>query len=287
MSTDSKTLLFGDHVSTDEAHKILLKDFQKKIQNPKGPTFKTQVIATNELGETLFDEHNELLLSGGLFLLQKIANVDTPITIATLNQDLNILPQIVKPPEPGLRREDALFGFAVGVGGAGDVFDTVKDVKYKERKVEGILPFRKVPTTKDLSPALRGKYFMRRQDASYFEYYVKKFETPPVIHVEFDEPGNPSVPGDVDTQPENKIMNTYIQFVLKIDKDDCRQYFQLNGGGLNKARINTLGLVHGYPDNSLGYSEYRSCRIFSKLNFNNEPLANLSKEITIIYKIYV
>jgi len=287
MSTDAKTLLFGDHVSTDEAHKVLLNDFQKKVQNPKGPTFKTQVIAQNELGEVLFDEHNELLLSGGLFLLQKIANVDTPITIATLNQDLNILPQIVKPPEAGLRREDVLFGFAVGVGGAGDVFDTVKDVKYKERKVEGILPFRKVPTNKDLSTALRGKYFMRRQDASYYEYYVKKFETPPVIHVEFDEPGNPSVPGDVDTQPENKIMNTYIQFVLKIDKDDCRQYFQLNGGGLNKARINTLGLVHGYPDNSLGYSEYRSCRIFSKLNFNNEPLANLSKEITIIYKIYV
>lgn len=278
---------FADHVSTDEMKQIILDDLNRKINNPKGPTFKTQVIAKNELGEVLFDEHNELLLSGGLFLLQKIANVDTPITIATLNQDLNILPQIVKPPEPGLRREDALFGFVVGVGGAGDVFDTVKDVKYKERKVEGILPFRKVPTTKDLSPALRSKYFMRRQSDNYLEYYIKKFETTPVIHAEFDEPGSPAVPGDVDTQPENKIINTYIQFVLRIDKDDCRQYFQLNGGGLNKARINTLGLVHGYPDNSLGYTEYRSCRIFSKLNFNNEPLANLSKEITIIYKIYV
>ncbi len=283
----NKTKHFADHVSTDEMKQIILDDLNRKINNPKGPTFKTQVIAKNELGEVLFDEHNELLLSGGLFLLQKIANVDTPITIATLNQDLNILPQIVKPPEAGLRREDALFGFVVGVGGAGDVFDTVKDVKYKERKVEGILPFRKVPTTKDLSPALRGKYFMRRQSDNYLEYYIKKFETTPVIHAEFDEPGQPAVPGDVDTQPENKIINTYIQFVLRIDKDDCRQYFQLNGGGLNKARINTLGLVHGYPDNSLGYTEYRSCRIFSKLNFNNEPLANLSKEITIIYKIYV
>lgn len=68
----NKVKHFADHVSTDEMKQIILDDLNRKINNPKGPTFKTQVIAKNELGEVLFDEHNELLLSGGLFLLQRL-----------------------------------------------------------------------------------------------------------------------------------------------------------------------------------------------------------------------
>lgn len=258
----------------------------KRSYNKK-PKFHTEVTFKNELGETLFTTHNELVLSGGLFLFEKIGNTNAPINIQTANIDLGILPTEVDPGFKGPRREAGIFGFVLGLGGCTDVFDTVKPVKYKERKVEAMIPFRKVPKTKDLTSAERNKYFMRKENNGYYDYYIKRFEAEPVIKAEFDEPGFPAVPPNVDEMPDDKVINTYIQFTLKVTRDDMREYFKVAGGGLNKARINSLGLVYGYPDTSLGYNEYKGVRLFSKLNMNNEPLDNETKELNIVYKIYI
>lgn len=282
-----RTLNFDDRVRVHDEKEIHISYAKDREHRSKQPKFYTEIECRNELGEMLFTEHNETLLSGGVFLLQKIANVESPINIKTINTDMNLLATEADPGFKGLRREHAIFGFMIGLGGCTDVFDTVKDVKYKERIVNSSIPFRMNPTIDDLSPSERSKYFLRVEEEGFYKYFAKKFEVEPKIHVVYDEPGFPQVPPDVDLSPDDKTINSYIQFNLKITKDDVRDYFKQLGGGINKARINSIGLVYGYPDNSLGYDEYKGVRVFSKLNFNNEPLDNETKELNIIYKIYI
>lgn len=247
----------------------------------KAPRFHTELTAFNELGEQLWEDHNELLIPGGLFTLAKLAGVDAPLTLQTLNQQLNIQASETPPGFTGPRREDTIFGFAIGIGGASDVFDNVKPVKYKEIAIDSIIPFRKPLSATDISTTDKTKYFLKRTVGAYFEYYAKVFETTPIIKAEYDQAGNPSV-----TDPANGAdtpINTYLQFTLKISKDDVREYFKIDGGGLRKARVNTVSLLSGYKVGT----EYKGVRPFAKINFNNEPFDNETKELTIIYKIFI
>lgn len=261
-----------------------MEKYEKTCSHRKHPKFYTEVEFYNELNEHLFTGHNELLLSGGLFTLEKISGVTAPITIKSVNTDLSILPSETNPGYSGPRREDTIIGFMIGTSGCTDVFDTVKPVEYKERTITSLVPFRKVEKTQDLSVAERENYFLKKDNGNYYDYYLKKFETTPVIKVEYDEPGNPPVPANVDESATNKVINTYLQYTLKISAEDIRDFFKITGGGLRKARVNTLALVHGYLD---GSGEYKGVRCFSKINFNNEPFDNETKELTVIYKIYI
>lgn len=272
----------NDELTFRDAKGNLIKmDMSKRS---RGCKFDTQVTAYNELGEVQFDDHNELLLSGGLFTLAKIANVNMPITIQTLNQDLNIEAGETPPTEPGPRKIDHIFGFIIGIGGCTDTFDTVKPVLYKERKVDSLIPFRKVKKDVGLDVDERSKYYMKKSNGDTWEYFIKKFESTAVILAEYDKAGNPPVPANVDETPGNEPMNTYLKFILKVSNKDIREFFEQRGGGLRKARVNTLGLVTGYYDNS---GEYKGVRVFSKINFNNEPFDNETKELTIVYKIFI
>lgn len=264
-----------------------LDKFEKNtncVKKRKGCKFYTEVEGYNELGERLWKDHNELLLSGGLFTLSKISGVNPPILIKSINQDLNILPTETNPGYTGPRREDVICGFMIGTSGCGDVYDTVQKVEYKERTITALVPFREVEQTADLDTSEKQMYKLRKENGIYYDYYMKKFETTPVIKVEYDEPGSPSVPANVDETADNKIINSYLQYTLKINCNDVREFFKIHGGGLRKARVNTLALVHGYLD---GTNEYKGVRCFSKINFNNEPFDNETKELTVVYKIYI
>ena len=262
-----------------------LDAIEKKYSNSsKAPRIHTEVSAYNELGEKLWTDHNELLLAGGLFTLSKISGADAPIDIQTVNIDLNIAATETSPGYTGPRREDVICGFMIGTSGCGDVFDTVEEVNYKERRITSLVPFRKVLISDDLTEAEAASYSLKKENGDYYDYYMKHFETEPVIKAEYDETGNPTVPANADEVVENKIINTYLQYTLKINCEDVREFFKIEGGGLRKARVNTLALVHGYKD---GNGEYRGVRCFSKINFNNEPFDNETKELTVVYKIYI
>lgn len=281
MSTIKKhnnTMIADDRISEHESNERTVSSHRA---GSKTPRFHTQLTAYNELGEELWDDHNELLIPGGLFTLTKIAGVDAPLTLQTLNQKLNIQATETPSGHAGPRREDFIFGFAIGIGGASDVFDNVTPVKYKEITIDSIIPFRKPLTADDLPTIERAKYGLKRTVGSYFEYFAKSFETTPVIKAEYDQAGNPSVTDPVNG-PDTPI-NTYVQFTLKISKDDVREFFKLDGGGLRKARVNTISLLTGYKVGS----EYKGVRAFSKINFNNEPFDNETKELTVIYKIFI
>jgi hypothetical protein len=254
-------------------------------RSKKSPSFYTEVEFKNELGEVTQRGHNELLLSGGLFALSKISGVNPPINIQTINTDLGININETASGFTGPRREDTIIGFMIGIDGCTDVFDTVAEVQVKQRNIASLVPFRMVETAYDLTATERQKYNLKVSASGYNKYYLKGFETTPVIKCEFDEPGNPPVPANVDTLPTDSVINKYLEYVLKINVNDVREFFELIGGGLRKARVNTLGLVTGYWDATA--NDYKGCRLFSRINFNNEAFDNETKELTVIYKIYI
>lgn len=275
--------LADDCINESEDYNFIRSTFNKPIGGTKSARLHTEIEFYNELGEKLETLHNELLLTGGLFTLSKISGVNAPIKPKTVNQQLSINVNETSTSYTGPRREDVICGFMVGIDGCTDVFDTVGTVYYKDRTIYSPVPFRKVEITDDLSDSDKQKYHMKVQNGTYYEYFLKGFETTPVIKAEYDEVGNPSVPANADEQDKSKIINTYIQYTLKINAQDVRDWFKISGGGLKKARINTLGLVHGYMDGS----DFKGVNMFSRLNFNNEPFDNETKELTVIYKIYI
>ena len=245
----------------------------------------SEVEIKNEFGETLFT-HNELLLSGGIFVLEKMSGVMAPITIKTVNTDLGVNATETSISDGlGIRREDQIFGFMVGTSGSGDVFDTVEPVLYKERVIKELVPFRRIPTSERLTSSEQTMYKLCKTENGYKNYYAKLFEATPTIKVEYDVPGGPAVPANVDeTTDGNRVINTYVQYTLKINAKDMREYFKVVGGGINKCRANTVALVHGYKDTT---GEYKGVKCVSKFNFNNEAFDNDTKELIILYKIFV
>lgn len=290
--TEDGVLILEDHISSgDEKEFVEANPIQVEVKHHKKinkkPVFYTEVTATNELGEELFTDHNEMVLPGAIFLAEKLSNVDAPIKPKTINTELGIAVNESNPGFTGKRREDAICLFGVGTGGAGASMDTVLPVNYNEITINSFVPIRRVPTDKDLTDAEKEKYFMKKVNNGFNEYFLKKFEIEPTIKIEYDEPGAPAVPPNFDEAPADKVVNTYMQFNIKISKYDVREYFKTIGGGIRTARINTLGLFVGYPETVNGVTEYKGVQLFSKLNFNNEPLDNETKELNIIYKVYI
>ena len=248
----------------------------------KHASFHTEVECYNEFGEMLWKDHNELLLEGGLFTLSKISGLNPPITLKSLNSDFGV--QATETDSNGPRTNDVICGFVIGISGCGDLFDSVKPVYYKDRRILTMVPFRKVETAKanTIETTNDRKYYLKVTKDGYYEYYLKKFETAGEIKAEFED-GTP-VPANVSENDTDKIINTYVQYTLKINKNDVREWFKISVGNLKKCRVNSLALVHGYMGDS---NEYKGLRCFSNINFNNEPFDNETKELTVIYKIYI
>ena len=282
--SDILEILADDRINQKDSFKLDLFDATKAVSK-KGARFHTELKFEDEFGRVLFTDSNELMLAGGMHTLAKLANVDKPILLKTMNKDLSVAAVEEAVPYKGPRREDVIFGFAIGIGGCGDMFDTVNPVYYNERTITSQIPFRKVKTDMGLSPTERNQYYMKKTAGAYHEYYIKKFETEPILKAEYDDPSFGPVPVEPDKADPNRIINTYLEFKLKIGPEDVREYFKINGVGLRKARVNTLGLVHGYKDNNA--NEYKGVNLWSKITFNNEALDNETKAIIVTYKVYI
>lgn len=251
------------------------------------PTFRTQIIGTNELGETVFEATNNTVIGGALFVLEKVFGVSAGLNVDYLNNFMGIAtggtPVTEKYP-----KDTVVCLFGVGTGGSGDSITSVKAVDFKERNVADIIPFRYTDTA--LSSADQEKYWFRKLDGNgRTAHYLKTFETQPVIKslwkdAEGDEDGT-EVTGDVHNSVRTEPIETFVELVLKINKNDCREWFEYNGN-IEQARINTIGLFTGIKSQiSTGVYDYKQVKLFAKLNINNEMLT-AAKDLTITYRIY-
>ena len=200
--------------------------------------------------------------------------------------------------------------WGIGIGGSGEAFGSVRDVKFYEREIgqngytTQMIPFRVTPAAID---DVDSKYYLRKKmiypntssTDAFYSYYAKEFEVEPFIRTLLrdgaeGEDGSEVTDGVHDRQPTYEI-ETFVEMHLKLEKSDAREYFEYNGN-IEQARINTIGLFTGRKvaidiQDSTGHKvgtryDYKDVKLFSKFNFDNEALVN-KKEINFTYRIYV
>lgn len=268
---------FTDTLSVATDGKVQLKH--------NSPYTRTQIIAYDEFGEVLFETTNQVVLGGALFTLEKVFGVESPLKVDYLNDIKNIANtgQEITEIYP---KDTIVCLFGVGTGGCGDSYKSVKDVKFFEREIEDMIPFR---VTNELPESLKSKYFFKTQYQGKDAYYLKKFEYDPQIKVlwkdaEGDEDGSEVQTGVHGTQ-RNEAIESFVEITLRIEKEDIREYFDLNGE-IEQTRINSIALFTGIPATLAdGSTDYKQVKMFSKLNIPNEML-NVTKSFTLIYRIY-
>ena len=265
----------------------------KNKEKQKSP-FRTEISAYDEFGDVLFTlEHNMVVIGGAITVLEKMWNIRSSLMIDTINNINQINPAVQSTTEL-LPQNDYVCLWGIGIGGSGDAFGSVRDVKYYEREIgqngqsNEFIPFRTVTT------ALEGedvqKYTLSKSVGTGFTaYYAKKFEDDPFIRslwrdgVE-GEDGTEVTDGVHNTQRTEDI-ETFVEMHMRIDQEDGREWFEMNGN-IEQARFNTIGLFTGRltADGSGGYTA-TNVKLFTKFNFDNEALTT-NKSIVIKYRIY-
>ena len=275
----------NDKLNTED--RVCGKVEPMRVESTQGKVLKTKIIGLDTItGDKLFEEENQIVLGGALFILEKCFNVESPITVDYLNNIMGI--NTGEPIEEIYPKDTHVCLFGVGTGGCGDASRSVVDVKYYEREIFDMIPFR--ITDEEFTGADVDKYWLKRhEDNGKISYFLKSFENPAEIKVlwkdgEEGEDGSEVASGVHNTQRTEPI-ETFVEMILKINKKDCREFFEINGD-IEAARVNSIGLFTGIlSTNEYGELDYKQVKLFSKLNIPNEMLV-LSKDITIVYRIY-
>lgn len=268
------------------------------------------------LDKVLFTTSNMVPIGGVQYVMEKLFNVagqvntgyisdpDFPFsfgaeTDTSLNTIINpVTQQPIAPYSP--QHHVCLFG--VGTGGAPENSISATDVEYNERSLVQPIPFRLVSSEDpDNYPALtfteQNMYWGKRvydelgDVSSVTAYYLKEFDTDPeIIHLWRDNP-DPDEDGtnvtesgasSVFSSVRTEGIESFTEINLTISKKDLKQYFTAVGMP-ESARINELALYCAEKDAARG--DYTNIKLFSKLNFQTEPLST-TKDMEIIYRVY-
>jgi hypothetical protein len=288
--TMTKDLFLDDGIKTFDEKKISSGRARKS-----GSFYDTEVEFRNELGEMLFKKSNIILVGGRRFTLEKLFNI-TPNDNQriTLNNLFNVNESEPELTGVGPRREKVVCLFGVGRGGSNLTFGSVKNPNAREYNLYDMVPMRYVDEDSDLTQEEKNKYYLRVQEGDKIAYYLKKFElTPRIVMRVGDQEYVPDLSDNnpVDTAGElieSEDVDCYVELQLKISADDVREFFR-DTEGLEQARINELSLYTAYqPEHAAGvWTDFLGIEAFSKLTFNNEPLDDATKELNIIYRIYI
>lgn len=261
-----------------------------KVISKQQKTLRTKVTGylgdnINPFDEKIFDEENQIVIGGALFILEKVFGVEPNLYVDYLN---NIMGIATDDMSTDLYADTHVCLFGVGVGGCGDSIRSVKDVNFVEREIFEMVPFR--ITDEDLNPSEQKKYFFKMEKDNKTHYYLKTFEQQPVIKAlwkdsdDQDEDGS-EVEAGVHESTRTEPIETFVEMILKISKKDVRDYFELYGD-IEQCRINSIGLFTGAKRTLAdGTTDYQQVKLFSKLNIPNEMLT-LKKDLTIVYRIY-
>ena len=186
---------------------------------------EVEIIAQTKKGRVLFTrkhriEHNDLLITGAVFLAEKVNNMrsnflTTPVdvtlgvhTIDQIDRTNNSIPN------------EVICGIMVGNGGCGDTYNTVHKVHRTDYTVPGPLPLRVVPLSRDLATTARRRYLLRVVRGEYAYYYGKRFTVEPDINVMYEDgttvPTNVDVLGDI----KGQYIKTFTKYTAVLDEYD-------------------------------------------------------------------
>ena len=241
----------------------------------------------SQLDEVVFETENMVPLLGVQYAMEQLFGVKGPLTAPTLDVQMQIGAQSPMPAANGMPypagHKVCLFG--VGTGGAGGNNLIAHEVKYNDINVSDMVPFRF--TTAELSETDKAKYFGHKlEESGYHSYYLKRFDTDPVIRHLYkngeDEEDGSEVDNTFFVDPGTFGVQSFTEMCLTISRKDVREYFQFMGN-IEECRVNSIGLFSAIYDPIV--NDYSQIQLFSKLNIPTEPLS-LSKDMNILYRVY-
>ena len=270
---------------------------QARAKHPQTLWARTRVIGgygltrnqygISALDEVVFDDENIVPIGGVQYAMEMIFGVKGSLEIPELNdtaligaQDTTITGTGGNPYAYG--QKVCLFG--VGTGGAAENNITKLEDKYNEYTVPDLIPLRY--TSEALTEIDRAKYFGKKIIDNTTAYYLKKFDTDPVIRHLFKNGEDGEDGSEVDSSiflgSTSMGIESFTETCLTISKKDVREWFNANGN-IEESRINSIGLFTAVYDPEA--KDYAHIQLFSKLNIPTEPLS-LTKDMNIIYRVY-
>lgn len=268
---------------------------------------EVEVIQNGPSGNrTLFTKkihYNDLLVNGAVYFSEKINNFRSSFAPTPLDVDLGVhaLSDIVR--DNTTIKDEIVIGLVAGVGGSTDTYNQIHPVQRHHKCVPNIIPFRVVDTTNDLTNSDQTKYFLKSEKViggrKCYAYYGKKFESTGEIKVMFED--GTDVPTNVDALIDPKFIKTYSEYTCLVDQRDIREWFKLTAGSTKTSRINSVGLVTGYPilvSSGVGnvdqfgnpiqdVYEYGNVRCITTLNMENKDLKDDTSTITFVYRLII
>ena len=273
---------------------LAIKDLVANKLKNKSP-FRTEISAYDEFGDVLFTlEHNMVVIGGAITVLEKMWNIRSSLVIDTINNINQISPAVQSTTEL-LPQNDYVCMWGIGIGGSGDAFGSVRDVKYYEREIgqngqsDEFIPFRCVTTSLE-GEDVQMYTLSKSVGTGFTAYYAKLFDSEPFIRSlwrdgQDGKDGTEVTDGVHNTQRSEEI-ETFVEMHMKINENDVREWFEMNGN-IEQARVNTIGLFTGrLVDNGAGGYNAQNVKLFTKFNFDNEALNSVGKTITFCYRVY-
>ena len=123
---------------------------------------EVEIIHTSKhTGKTIFTRklrRNDLLVSGAVFLSEKVNNMRSTFLQTPIDMELGVHRiEDIDRTSASVPLEQ-ICGIMVGNGGCGDTYNTVHKVHRTDRVIPGMLPLRVVPIGKDLEGSTRMRY---------------------------------------------------------------------------------------------------------------------------------
>ena len=286
----------GDHMSVlDEVYNsngiLLAKSNPHEIIGEVEVVYKSK--RTGKAVFTRSTELNDLLVTGAVFLSEKVNNIRSTFKTTPIDLELGVHTTEQIDTTSKTVPMEKIIGIMVGNGGCGDTYNTVHKVHRTDRTVPGMLPFRVVHINSDLTGDTRRRYLLRVVKGDYVYYYGKKFTVDGEINVQYEDgtvvPTNVDVIGD----SNGKYIKTFTKYVATIDETDIREWFKLTQGSTLRSLINSVGLLTGYSGDASdsavkggNIEEVFNARMMTTLNMENCELKDSEATITFIYKLY-
>ena len=262
----------GKRIATSELAKVVLGE--------------VEILHSGPNGRQVFTRRNDLLVTGGVFLSEKINNLRSTFRPASLDVSLGIhTPDEIDTTKTTIPSERVI-GMVIGNGGCGDTYNSVKKVHRTDLTVPGMIPYRMIPVDSgDLPDTEKAKYFLRIVKDGYICYYGKKPSAVPEISVLYEDntpvPLNVSVIGDAD----GRFIKTFTKYIFDITEAEVREYYKYTQGSTIRSRINSIGLVTGYPMSG-SEAEYGYVRGLTTLNFENAELKDNESVMGFTYRLH-
>lgn len=230
--------------------------------------------------------HNKVILPGAGLIARSLFDINSSEVCPTYNDKLGIeTPSGTVTPATFTKataENPKVLLFCVGTNGCGTEGSQVFSVNYNSWiDPESLVPFRYPLATNDINADLRQNYVGRVVDGEYVAYYFKRFTSGPVFVQQYSD-GTPIEGNVLDTGLD---VESYVEVVLTITKEDCREFFVATTG-IDEARFNSISLCYAHAKMINGIPHFEDIRPLTRLNIPNEMLIDATKGVEIVYHVY-